>query len=119
MARCAEAVRAGKLKDIVAPDGTTRTLFVQGQIPNHGVLGRAGAAGYLRRVAQELGARGLKSDDVAQAAERMDESSRRFRTLRYEENLRAAGDVLGRIADCEIAAMELMERGYPEVKTMR
>jgi hypothetical protein len=83
------------------------------------VLGRAGAAGYLRRVAKELGARGLKSSDVAEAAERMQESSNLFRKLRYEENLVAAGDVLGRIADCEIAALDLMERAYPEVKAMR
>ena len=119
MARCAEAVRAGRLKDIASPDGRTLKLFVQGQIPNHGVLGRAGAAGYLRRVAKELRARGLKSGDVAEAAERMEQSSGLFRKLRYEENLTAAGDVLGRIADCEIAALDLMERGYPDVTAMR
>jgi hypothetical protein len=119
IARCAEAVRAGKLKDIATPDGRTLKLFVQGQIPNHGVLGRAGAAGYLRRVAKELAARGLRASDVAEAAERMQESSNLFRKLRYEENLAGAGDVLGRIADCEIAALDLMERAYPEVKAMR
>jgi hypothetical protein len=107
------------LKDIAAPDGRTLKLFVQGQIPNHGVLGRAGAAGYLRRVAKELSARGLKSGDVAEAAERMEQSSNLFRKLRYEETLTAAGDVLGRIADCEIAALDLMERGYPDVTAMR
>lgn len=119
MVRCAEAIRAGKLKDIVAPNGRTLKLFTQGQIPNHGVLGRAGATGYLRRVAKELSARGLRSSDVAEAAERMQESSNLFRKLRYEENLVSAGDLLGRIADFEIAAMELMEHGYPEVTAMR
>jgi hypothetical protein len=49
----------------------------------------------------------------------MQESSNLFRKLRYEENLAGAGDVLGRIADCEIAALDLMERAYPEVKAMR
>jgi hypothetical protein len=119
MARCAEAIRAGRLRDVVTPDGTTLPLFVRGNIPNHGVLGRAGAAGYLRRVAQELDARGLKGALAAEAGERMQESSDLFRQLRYEENLVAAGDLLGRIADCELAALQAMERAWPEVQALR
>ncbi|MGH7399536.1 MAG: hypothetical protein ACRELW_18605, partial [Candidatus Rokuibacteriota bacterium] len=118
MARCAEAIRAGRLKDVVTPTGDMRKLFVQGNIPNHGVLGRAGAAGYLRRVASELGHRGLKPTLVAEAAARMEESSNLFRKLRYEENLGAAGNVLGRIADCELDALDLMDRAWPEVKAL-
>jgi hypothetical protein len=119
MARCAEAIRAGRLRDVVAPGGETRPLFVRGNIPNHGVLGRAGAAGYLRRVATELDARALKGALAAEAADRMQASSDLFRTLRYEENLGAAGDLLGRIADCELAALDLMERAWPEVQALR
>jgi len=118
MARCAEALRAGRLRDIRTPDGGVRKLFVQGNIPNHGVLGRAGAAGYLRRVARELAARGLDGALVAEAAARMEESSNLFRKLRYEEDLGAAGDLLGRIADCELAALDLMERAWPEVQRL-
>jgi hypothetical protein len=119
MVRCAEAIRAGRLKDVVTPTGETRKLFVQGNIPNHGVLGRAGAAGYLRRVAAELGKRGLNGKPVAEAGDRMEESSNLFRTLRYEENLSAAGDVLGRIADRELEALHLMDRAWPEVKDLK
>ncbi|MBI4594616.1 MAG: hypothetical protein HY728_10415 [Candidatus Rokubacteria bacterium] len=119
MARCAEAIRAGRLKDIVGVGGKTIKLFVQGNIPNHGVLGRAGAAGYLRRVAAELTKRGLNGGLVAEAADRMQESSNLFRKLRYEETLMAAGDLLGRIADCELAALDLMERAWPEVPALR
>lgn len=119
MARCAEAIRRGQLKDIPGPDGKVRKLFVHGNIPNHGVLGRAGAAGYLRRVARELGARGLNSAPAAAAAERMQESSHLFRKLRYEDDLIAAGDLLGRIADCELAALDLMDRAWPEVQALR
>src|SRR3546814_2523970 len=68
MARCAEAIQRGELTDTVSPDGTAIPLFVRGHIPNHGVLGRQGAAGYLRRVAAELAARGLRHDDASQAA---------------------------------------------------
>lgn len=116
MARCAEAIRAGRLTNVVTPTGEERPLFVRGNIPNHGVLGRAGAAGYLRRVASELGKRGLNGGLVAEAAERMEESSNLFKKLRYEETLLAAGDCLGRIADCELAALDLMERAWPEVQ---
>jgi hypothetical protein len=119
MARCAEAVRAGRLRDVVTPTGQTRTLFVQGNIPNHGVLGRAGAAGYLRRVADELTRRGRDRTHAAEAAARMEESSQLFRKLRYEDNLPAAGDLLGRIADTELSALDHMERAWPEVRAMR
>jgi hypothetical protein len=47
------------------------------------------------------------------------ESSNLFRKLRYEENLTAAGDLLGRIADCELAALDLMDRAWPEVRSLR
>jgi hypothetical protein len=119
MARCAEAIRAGRLKDVVTPTGETRKLFVQGNIPNHGVLGRAGAAGYLRRVADELTRRGLDRTHAAEAAARMEESSQLFRKLRYEDNLGAAGDLLGRIADTELSALDHMERAWPEVQSMK
>lgn len=119
MARCAEAIRAGRLKDIQGPDGRVLKLFPQGNIPNHGVLGRAGAAGYLRRVATELANRGLNGTLAAEAAERMQESSTLFRKLRYEESLAAAGDLLGRIADCELSTLDLMERAWPEVRALR
>jgi len=118
MVRCAEAIRAGRLKDVLSPTGETRRLFVQGNIPNHGVLGRAGAAGYLRRVGRELDARGLKGELAHRAADRMEESSLMFRRLRYEGDLVAAGDLLGRIADCELAALDLMERAWPEVQAL-
>jgi hypothetical protein len=118
MARCAEAIRAGRLKDVLTPTGETRKLFVQGNIPNHGVLGRAGAAGYLRRVARELNARGLKGELADQAADRMEESALMFRRLRYEGDLMAAADLLGRIADVELTALALMERAWPEVRSL-
>jgi hypothetical protein len=79
------------------------------------VLGRAGAAGYLERVARELSVRGLDGGLVAEAAAQMRESSDLFRTLRYEDTLPAAGDLLGRIADVELDALDLMERAWPEV----
>jgi hypothetical protein len=118
MARCADAVRAGKLGDALQPDGTTRKMFSEIQIPNHGVLGRAGAAGYLERVARELSARGRDGAPVAEAAARMRESSNLFRKLRYESTLPAAGDLLGRIADVELDALGFMERAWPEVRTL-
>ena len=48
----------------------------------------------------------------------MQESSTLFRKLRYEEHLGAAGDLLGRIADCELAALDLMERAWAEVQAL-
>lgn len=119
MVRCAEAIRAGRLGDARAPDGSTRPLFVRGNIPNHGVLGRAAAAGYLRRVAAELGTRGLDPTHAREAAARMDESSDLFRKLRYEETLLSAGDLLGRIGDTELAALDHMERACPEVRDLK
>ena len=118
MAVCAEAVRSGKLKDIETPEGEVRKLFAQGQIPNHGVLGRAAAAGYLKRVAAELGKRNLDADAVRAAADRMQQSSDAFRVLRYEEDLRKAGDLLSRIADIELDALAAMERGWEVVRTL-
>lgn len=49
----------------------------------------------------------------------MDESSSMFRKLRYEENLVSAGDLLGRIADVELAALDHMERAWPEVRELK
>jgi hypothetical protein len=117
MAVCAEAIRKGQLKDPVLPNGEVHPLFVKGQIPNHGVLGRAGAAGYLRRVADELGKRNhLKPDDARAAADLMQQSSDLFRVLRYEENLMKGGEMLGRIADIELGALAHMERAWEEVR---
>lgn len=117
MAVCAEAIRNGRLKDTVAPGGTVLPLFVKGNIPNHGVLGRAGAAGYLRRVAAELARRNhLKPDAAAAAADLMQHSSDLFRTLCYEETLAVAGEVLSRIAETELKALEHMERAWEEVR---
>ena len=116
MLACAEAIRRGELTDTLAPSGEHRPLFVRGQIPNHGVLGRAGAAGYLRRVTKELGERGLKTEDAAAAAERMQASSDLFRVIRYEPDLQKAADVLARIAEQEIAALRAMERAWEDVK---
>ena len=67
----AGAVTIYELTDIRTPDGETRKLFAQGQIPNHGVLGRASAAGYLRRVALELAKRNLDAEAVKAASELM------------------------------------------------
>jgi hypothetical protein len=116
MARCAEAIRRGELGDVATPTGKLEPLFVRGNIPNHGVLGRSGAAGYLRRVAAELAARDLRYDDVATAAEYMQASSDLFRQLRYEENLKAAGEILAHIADRELRALRSMELVWSEVQ---
>ncbi len=120
MARCAEAIRKGELKDAVSPTGELRPLFVKSNIPNHGVLGRAGAAGYLRRVASELErtSNRLRPDDVHKAAELMQESSELFRELRYEEDLAQAGDILSRIADTELKALEHIEAGWVQVREL-
>ena len=118
MAVCAEAIRKGELKDITSPTGEVRKLFAQGQIPNHGVLGRAGAAGYLKRVAAELGKRNLNTEAVRAAAEQMEASSNLFRVLRYEEDIVKVGDLLGRIADIELTALRHMERGWEVVQAL-
>jgi hypothetical protein len=118
MAAFAALIRAGKVTDTFGPSGNPIPLFVRGNIPNHGVLGRAGAAGYLRRVATELGIRGLVTSDVVEAAQHMQASSDLFRTLRYEEKLSKAGEVLTEIADHELAALALMTTAWPVVRTI-
>lgn len=118
MARCAEAILAGHLKDVEDPDGKVRKLFKEANIPNHGVLGRLGAAGYLKRVAAELRERRLNGDLVAEASEQMQASSNLFRKLRYETDLTTAGGLLRRIADIELEAFDRMERTWPEVQKM-
>ncbi|QTL03775.1 hypothetical protein J5J86_24170 [Aquabacter sp. L1I39] len=116
MAVFAAKIRAGEIEDVLAPNGERRPLFVRGQIPNHGVLGRAGAAGYLRRVTRELGLRGLDTTHTAAAAEAMQTSSDAFRVLRYEAELKAAGEILSRIADTELKALDHMTRAWDEVR---
>lgn len=116
MARCARAVLDGTLGDVVQVDGSARALFAEAQIPNHGVMGRASAAGYLQRVAAELDLRGLASTAVAAAARRMALSSDRFRELRYERDLRRAGELLAGIAQTELAALADMEVGWESVR---
>ncbi|SRR5579875_57634 len=119
MARCADAIRHGELGDAISPTGEIRPLFVKGNIPNHGVLGRAGAAGYLRRVALELWrSNHLKPDDAQAAADLMQQSSDLFRVLRYEEDLHKAGDILARIADTELQALARMEQAWREVREL-
>jgi hypothetical protein len=118
MAVCAQAVLDGKLADIKTPDGEVRKLFAQGQIPNHGVMGRASAAGYLKRVATELAKRNLSADAVRAAAELMSQSSDLFRVLRYEEDLMTAGGLLARIAQIELQALDQMERGWEIVQQL-
>lgn len=118
MARCAEAILRGELQDVLMPDGKHEALFAKANIPNHGVLGRLGAAGYLRRVAAELMARNLKADDVMAAAEHMQTSSDLFRTLRYETDLPKAGALLARIAEQELAALRGMELGWSQVSAI-
>src|SRR6476661_990435 len=118
MAVCAEAVRTGKLKDVETPDGEVRKLFAQGQIPNHGVMGRASAAGYLKRAATELAKRSLNAEAVRAASDFMSQSSDLFRLLRYEEDLMKAGDLLARIADTELKALAEMERGWEIVQQL-
>src|SRR3546814_8178262 len=54
MAVCAQAIREGRLRDVTDPFGKTIPLLSEANIPNHGVLGRQGAAGYLKRTADEL-----------------------------------------------------------------
>lgn len=116
MAVFAAKIRAGEIEDVLAPNGERRPLFLRGQIPNHGVLGRAGAAGYLRRVTQELGLRGLDTTHAAAAAEAMQASSDTFRVLRYEADLKAAGEILSRIAETEMKALDHMTRAWDEVR---
>ncbi|MCP1676206.1 hypothetical protein J2T57_003365 [Natronocella acetinitrilica] len=118
MAACARAIERGELGDAVAPGGDVRPLFVRGNIPNHGVLGRLGASGYLRRVAHELENHGLPADDVMGASQHMAESSELFKKLRYTSELKSAGSVLSRIADQELQALEKMQAAYPTVRNL-
>ena len=80
------------------------------------MLGRAGAAGYLRRVTQELGARGLDTAATASAAEHMQASSELFKVLRYEADLVKAGAVLEQIAAHEVAALGDMTKAWADVQ---
>jgi hypothetical protein len=118
MAKFVAKIRSGEVKDTLGPNGNPIPLFVRGNIPNHGVLGRAGAAGYLRRVTSEMGARTLPTAAVARAAEHMQASSDLFRELRYEAHLQKAANVLARIAEHELAALEAMTKAWPEIMTI-
>ena len=79
------------LTDPLTPSGERVPLFVRGNIANHGVLGRRGAAGYLQRVSVELARRNLDGEAVRAAASFMQRSSELFATLRYEERVKEAG----------------------------
>jgi hypothetical protein len=118
MARFAEAVLRGEVGEPLSPTGERVSLFVKGNIPNHGVLGRRGAAGYLERVARELGQRGLDSSSVARAAGLMSHSSELFRSLRYESDLKRAGAILSSIAEAELAALSEMRDGWEQVRVL-
>ena len=115
MARLAEAIGKGEVEDALKPDGTREPLFSKANIPNHGVLGRSGAAGYLRRVAAELEARGLKPDAVMAAARHMQTSSDLFRGLRYQSDTRLGGEALSRIAESELKALAAMRSAWVDV----
>lgn len=116
MAAFAAQIKAGKVKDTFGPSGKPIPLFVRGNIPNHGVLGRAGAAGYLRRVATELGMRGLETAPTESAAAHMQASSDLFKVLRYEDDLARAGAVLEQIAAREMRALNEMNKAWSDVQ---
>ena len=116
MSRFAQAVLRGEVQDPLTPTGERRPLFVNGQIPNHGVLGRRGAAGYLQRVAHELDQRGLDSREVQRAAEQMQRSSGLFQVLRYETDLRRGGELVQSIAQAELEALDAMALAWDVVK---
>lgn len=118
LARFAEAVVRGEVEDALSPTGERRALFVFGNIPNHGVLGRQGAAGYLTRSAAELEARGLDAAAVREAAARMQCSSEVFQALRYESDLARAGVLLTEIARHELAALDAMRTGWDVVRQL-
>ena len=118
MARFAEALLRGEVEDSLSPTGERRPLFVNGQIPNHGVLGRRGAAGYLQRVAQELAERGLDGASAARAADFMSRSSVMFQSLRYQTDLKKGGDQLKLIAQAELAALAEMREAWEQVKQL-
>jgi hypothetical protein len=114
----ADALLRGEIEDSLSPTGERRPLFVAGSIPNHGPLGRRGAAGYLRRVAKELGARGLDGSAAAEAAQAMQQSSELFQQLRYESDLAKAGPIVKQIAQCELRALAAMRRGWEQVRQL-
>ena len=116
MARFAQAVIQGEVQDPLTPTGERRPLFVNGQIPNHGVLGRRGAAGYLKRVATELDQRGLNSREVIRASNCMQRSSDLFQSLRYESDLSKGGKLVQSIAQAELEALDAMEHAWAIVK---
>ena len=116
MARFAQAVIQGEVQDPLTPTGERRPLFVNGQIPNHGVLGRRGAAGYLKRVATELDQRGLNSREVIRASNCMQRSSDLFQSLRYETDLSKGGKLVQSIAQAELEALDAMEHAWAIVK---
>jgi hypothetical protein len=118
MARFAEAVLRGEVEDSLSPSGERRPLFLNGQIPNHGVLGRRGAAGYLQRVATELGKRGLDGRAAESAAEFMNRSSEMFQTLRYQTDLMKGGELLTLIAQEELGALAEMRKAWEQVKQL-
>jgi hypothetical protein len=118
MDRFADALLRGEIEDSLSPTGERRPLFVAGSIPNHGVLGRRGAAGYLQRVASELSARGLDGADAAEAAAAMNRSSVLFQTLRYESDLRKAAPLVKQIAQAELAALAAMRRGWEQARQL-
>ncbi|MFL5037248.1 MAG: hypothetical protein ACJ8EC_19790 [Microvirga sp.] len=118
MARFAEAVLRGEVEDALSPTGERRPLFVTGNIPNHGVLGRRGAAGYLQRVARELALRGLDAASVTRAATCMSRSSELFQTLRYETDLMKGGELVRCIAQLELTALAAMREGWGEVRRL-
>ena len=114
----AKALVNGEIENPLSPTGERKALFVFGSIPNHGVLGRRGAAGYLKRVAQELDARGIESNAVKRAAGYMNESSDLFQILRYESELPKAGELLTKIAQLEMNALEQMREGWNHVRLL-
>ena len=118
MARFVQALQRGEIDNPLSPTGERRPLFVNGSIPNHGVLGRRGAAGYLRRVSRELGERGLDGAAVGRAAEFMSQSSDMFQSLRYQADLQLAGEQLKLIADAELGALAQMRKGWEQVKQL-
>jgi hypothetical protein len=118
MQRFAQAIQRGEVQDPLTPTGERRPLFVAGQIPNHGVLGRRGAAGYLKRAATELEARGLDGSAARAAASSMNQSSEMFQSLRYQTDLRKGGEQLAEIARAELAALADMKRAWEQVKRL-
>jgi hypothetical protein len=55
---------------------------------------------------------------MREASKLMEQSSQMFRTLRYEEDLIKAGELLSRIADTELKVLNEMERGWDVVRQL-